>query len=109
MPARFFTRPPYQNAEFDVLPKELPQTPTLEVAGDCRIAEFEIVNTSEIAATFWLYDGQNPGICIVPATLLHPGESSSGAFHRGRPMPGGIVWYASGPGLHGCIRGDVGL
>ena len=100
----------------DILPVEIPTTPTLEVNADFRLMILHIVNPTAITAppgvtiVVSVSDGQATPIYLLPPVELPPG----GLIHLdynvnnkilGHRMPGGFKWSASAAGLHGYAAG----
>ena len=89
---------------FDVGPMAVPTSNTAVKSADCRVYEFQICNTTAGDVNITITDGND--LAFIPTTIV-PASGGTVSFSspRGRSMPAGIKWQASGAGLVGFITG----
>jgi len=89
---------------FNIGPKPLPLTPTIEIAVDCEVFDGHIINDGVGDAIVSVYDLQIPPIPLIPRTTLPKGGMLS-LRSAGRPMFGGFSWSSNASGVYGWIAG----
>ncbi len=104
MPIRVDT-PVGSHALVEVGPERVPTSPTDEITFTCRLFELQFTNNTASDITVTVQDRQGTPITVIPAmTVYAHGGIVIWSCKRGRLMPNGVTWSASGAGLDGYMQ-----